>query len=67
MALGSVLWFGGVRRVAGTTASVFMGVMPISALVLSYVLLGESFRWIHVVGMALVLTGLAITVWRSAD
>lgn len=64
MALGSVLWFGGVRRVSGTTASVFMGVMPISALVLSYVLLGEPFRWIHVVGMATVLAGLVVIALR---
>lgn len=61
MALGSVLWFMGNRDVSGTTASVFMGVMPISALVLSYVLLGEPFEWIHVVGMATVLAGLVIT------
>lgn len=64
MALGSVLWFGGVRRVAGTTASVFMGVMPVSALVLSYVILGEPFRWVHAVGMATVLAGLAVVALR---
>lgn len=65
MALGSVLWFMGNRSVSGTTASVFMGVMPVSALVLSYVLLDEPFEWIHVVGMATVLAGLAITTWSS--
>ena len=52
MALGAVLWFMGNRDVSGTTASVFMGVMPVSALVLSYLLLGEPFEWIHLVGMA---------------
>ena len=67
MALGSVLWFMGNRNVSGTTASVFMGVMPISALVLSYVLLGEPFEWIHVVGMATVLAGLVITSVRGGD
>lgn len=65
MALGSVLWFMGNRDVSGTTASVFMGVMPVSALVLSYVLLDEPFEWIHVVGMATVLAGLAITTWTG--
>lgn len=65
MALGSVLWFMGNRHVSGTTASVFMGVMPISALVLSYVLLDEPFEWIHLVGMATVLAGLAITTWAG--
>lgn len=70
MALGSVLWFSGNRHVSGTTASVFMGVMPVSALVLSYVLLDEPFEWVHVAGMATVLAGLALTTWsthRGAD
>lgn len=61
MALGSVLWFMGNRTVSGTTASVFMGVMPVSALVLSYVLLDEPFEWIHIAGMTTVLAGLVIT------
>lgn len=57
MALGSVLWYEGVKRVPGTTASAFMGVMPVSAVVLSYILLGESFEILHAVGMAIVLGG----------
>lgn len=65
MALGSVLWFMGNRDVSGTVASVFMGIMPVSALVLSYVLLDEPFEWIHVAGMVTVLAGLALTTWSS--
>lgn len=64
MALGSVLWYLGVSRAAGITASAFMGVMPISALLLSYALLGESFEPIHLVGMAAVLAAI-IAVTRS--
>lgn len=59
MALGSLLWYAGVAKVPGTVASAFMGVMPVSALLLSYLLLGESFAWIHLVGMAAVLLGIA--------
>lgn len=66
MGLGSVLWFRGMMRVAATTASGFMAVMPVSALVLSYVLLGEDFAWAHVAGMAGVLAGLAAIVYRDA-
>jgi len=66
MGLGSVLWFLGVRRVAATTASGFMAVMPVSALLLSYVLLGEQFSWIQPLGMAVVLTGLAAVVYGDA-
>jgi drug/metabolite transporter (DMT)-like permease len=54
MGLGSVLWYKGIQRVAGSTAATFMGVMPLSALVLSYLLLGEQFHWIHLAGFGAV-------------
>lgn len=60
LALGSVLWYRGVAKVSGSTAAGFMGVMPVSALVLSYVLLGEPFRWIHIAGFAAVFTGVLL-------
>ena len=65
MGLGSVLWFRGVMRVSGTTASGFMAVMPISALLLSYLLLGEAFAWTHLVGMAAVAAGIAAVAYSD--
>jgi drug/metabolite transporter (DMT)-like permease len=62
MGLGSVLWFSGLRRLTGVTASGFMAVMPVSALFLSYLLLGEAFSWWHLIGMGVVLAGLAFVV-----
>jgi drug/metabolite transporter (DMT)-like permease len=66
MCIGSVIWYAGLQRVPGTTASAFMGVMPISALLLSYLLLGEAFEPIHAVGMAAVLAGI-FAVTRSDE
>lgn len=66
MGLGSVLWFRGMHRTSGTTASAFMAVMPVSALIGSYVLLGEQFVWAHAVGMAAVLAGIAAVVRSDA-
>ncbi|MFP4094949.1 MAG: DMT family transporter [Cyclobacteriaceae bacterium] len=63
MGLGSITWYGGVARVKGSIAAGFMGVMPVSALVLSYVLLGEKFQWIHMAGFALVFTGVLLIIW----
>ena len=54
-ALGPLLWFRGVRWVSGSTAAVFMGVMPVSAMLLSYLLTDASFSWIHLVGITGVL------------
>ncbi|MBL4678258.1 MAG: DMT family transporter [Mucilaginibacter sp.] len=60
--LGSVLWYRGVGQVEGTVAASFMGVMPVSALVLSYLLLGEPFRWQHLAGFALVFCGVLLMI-----
>jgi len=67
LGLGTWLWYRGVQDASGVTAAGFMGVMPISALVLSYALLGEPFRWIHVGGFALVFAGVILISWSHAE
>jgi drug/metabolite transporter (DMT)-like permease len=67
MALGSLLWYRGVQRVAATTAAGFMGVMPVSAVLLSYLLLGEPFSFVHLAGMAAVLGGVAAVARSHAE
>lgn len=66
LALGSWLWYSGVAKVSGTVAAGFMVVMPVSALVLSYVLLGEVFAWIHLLGFAIALSGVILVSWEHA-
>jgi drug/metabolite transporter (DMT)-like permease len=56
-----LLWARGVADVPAGTAAVFTGVLPVSAVVLSYVVLGEPFRWSHLVGGACVLGAIALT------
>lgn len=60
---GSAFWYSGLARAEGTTAAGFMSVMALSALVLSYVLLGESFKPIHVPGIVLVLASIGLMSW----
>lgn len=60
LALGSALWYLGVRAVPGSIAAAFMGVMPVSALALSYGLLGEPFHGSHAVGFAIVFAGVVL-------
>ncbi|MCA9913548.1 MAG: EamA family transporter, partial [Anaerolineae bacterium] len=55
-----IVWYTGVKQVAGSIAAGFMGVMPVSALVLSYVLLDEAFRWVHILGFAIVISGVLL-------
>lgn len=60
LALGTWFWYSGLRRAEGAIAAGFMGLMPCSALVLSYVLLGESFAWLHLVGFGIVFAGVIL-------
>ncbi|AGP37384.1 hypothetical protein BE04_13025 [Sorangium cellulosum] len=56
--LGFVLWYRGVSKVSGATAAVFTGVLPVSALILSYLVLHEELRAAHGLGMLLIFGGI---------
>jgi len=62
-AIGTLIWFYGLEKVRASIASGFMGAMPASALVLSYIWLGDKFHWIHIVGFALVFTSIGLISW----
>jgi len=62
-AVGTMLWFIGLKAVRASTASGFMGAMPASGLLVSYFWLGDQFYWIHLVGCALVLAGIGMVTW----
>lgn len=61
--IGTMLWFYGLKSVHASTASGFMGAMPASGLLVSYVWLGEAFQWIHLAGFALVLAAIGLVAW----
>ncbi|WP_052120077.1 DMT family transporter [Inquilinus limosus] len=66
LALGSWLWYSGLAAAEGAVAAGFMGIMPASALLLSYLLLGEPFHWSHLAGFAVVFCGVALISWEHA-
>ena len=55
--LAYLFWFAGITGVPPSTAGVFTAVMPVSALVLSALVLGESIGWQQLTGCACVLGG----------
>jgi drug/metabolite transporter (DMT)-like permease len=61
-----LLWARGVARVPASTAAVFTGVLPISAVTLSYLALGEPMRVSHLIGAACVIAGI-ILVARETE
>ncbi|MPZ12313.1 MAG: EamA family transporter [Kiloniellaceae bacterium] len=60
LALGTWCWYSGIAKTEGSIAAAFMGLMPVSALVLSYLLLGEAFQWIHLAGFGVVFSGVLL-------
>jgi len=58
--LAYLFWFAGVTRVSAATAGVFTSVMPVSALILSAVILGEPVGVPRLVGCACVLAGIVL-------
>ncbi len=64
--IGFNLWFRGVEKVDASTAAVFTGVWPVSALLLSYLILKEQFIISHLAGIICIMFGIAFTVRDSA-
>jgi drug/metabolite transporter (DMT)-like permease len=58
--LAYFLWFRGVSKVSGGTAGVFTAVMPMSALGLSHVFLGESLTWPHLAAGGMVVAAIVL-------
>ncbi|PYN05694.1 MAG: hypothetical protein DME02_18860 [Candidatus Rokuibacteriota bacterium] len=55
-----LLWARGVARVPASAASVFTGVLPISALGLSHLVLRESVTVAHLLAATLVVAGIVV-------
>lgn len=53
-----ILWFDGVSKVTASVAGLFTGIMPVSAVVLAFLFLGETITWYHAIGIILVLIGI---------
>lgn len=55
-----VFWYRGLARVSANTASLFMGIMPISTCILAYFALNEIVGWDDLIGMILVIISIII-------
>ena len=66
-ALGVLLMHAGIKQVPTSSASVFTALMPVSGVVLSVLLLNESFQWYHLLGMVLVMMGMGLIVTEKVE
>lgn len=53
-----LFWFSGVKKVPAGVAGTFTSVMPVSAVVLSALMLGEPITTTHLIGIMFVLSGI---------
>jgi len=65
-ALGQQAWLYGVRGIGPSRASIFGNLIPVSALLLSAVILGERIELRHLVGVVLIFAGVWLVSWQSA-
>jgi drug/metabolite transporter (DMT)-like permease len=65
-ALGQQAWLYGVKGVGPSRAGIFINLIPVSALLLSVLILGEILDWAKLAGIAFILTGVWLVNWQSA-
>ncbi|MEI6703898.1 MAG: DMT family transporter [Deltaproteobacteria bacterium] len=64
--LAFIFWNQAVREVGPNKAGIFLYLMPVFGAILSAVFLGESIRAFHLIGMALIFTGIHLTTRAPA-
>ncbi|WP_442600334.1 DMT family transporter [Neobacillus sp. D3-1R] len=55
-----VLYYNGIKEIGAAKASIFINVMPVSAVLMATIFLGETFTWAHGFGAAFVLSGVYV-------
>jgi len=65
-ALGQQAWLHGVKGVGPSRAGIFINLIPVSALLLSALVLGETIDAIKIAGIALILAGVWLVNRQSA-
>ena len=65
--LGYVLWFRGVSAVPAGISAYFTSVMPISAVFLSGLILGETIRLIHYIALILIVSAILTCIYQPGN
>ena len=59
--VGYIFWNRGVAEVGPNIAGIFMHLMPVFGSLLAWIFLGERIQLFHIVGIALILSGITLT------
>ncbi|MEO8210718.1 MAG: DMT family transporter, partial [bacterium] len=63
ISLGLTLWYFGIEKVSGVEAAGFMGLMSVSALIFSYILLKEPFYMHQLFGFIIIFASIIMLTW----
>jgi drug/metabolite transporter (DMT)-like permease len=55
-----IMYYYGIKEIGAAKASIFINVMPVSAVLMATFFLNETFTWAHAIGAAFVLSGVYI-------
>lgn len=65
--LGRAFFYAGIERIGASRAEPIKASMPLHSAVLAVLLLGETLTPVHLAGILLVVAGVAIISWESAN
>ncbi|WP_236034848.1 DMT family transporter [Alkalihalobacterium elongatum] len=61
-----IMYYQGIKKVGAAKASIFINVMPVSAVIMATLFLGETFTFAHGIGAVFVLAGVYIGTYVKA-
>ncbi len=59
--LSFIFWNNGIEKVGANRTGIFIHLMPVFSIIMAILFLGERLQLFHLVGMALIFTGIAMT------
>ena len=66
IALAYILWYYGIRHLGSSRTAVYSNTVPVVALIVAWIALGEVPTWVQVAGTALILGGIALARLRRS-
>ncbi len=63
--LYALLWNNGLVKVEANRAVLFSGLIPITAIILAAIFLGETITWSHVIGLIIILSALSLSMLKN--
>lgn len=60
-----LIWYRAVRRMGSARTAAFSNLIPVVALLLAWVVLGEALAWLQLLGAGIILAGIVLVRWGA--